>query len=79
MTHLSPPAPEDSTVTRKTSKLSTDPASEVTVEANWYTQPFSRVCCCSCYQPKGQFVPMAGTGHSVSHSASPQIHAAGSL
>lgn len=37
MTHLSPPAPEDSTVTRKTSKLSADPASEVMTEANWYT------------------------------------------
>lgn len=35
MTHLSPPAPEDCTVTRKTSNLSTDPASEFTVEANW--------------------------------------------
>lgn len=38
MTHLSPPVPGDSTMTRKTSKLSTDPASEVIAEANWCPQ-----------------------------------------
>lgn len=60
-----PPAPEDSTMTRKTSKLSTDLASEVMAEVT------SRMCCRTQYHRKGQFLPMMGPGLAASHFASP--------